>query len=297
VPTEPIAALLDRDLSRVAASGLTAVTRPLLRELVNNGTNVYARCTASATGGENEDLAAPTLYLHMLQMTDAIDVLVYEGCAGGAIPNLRSSFEGLLGLTYVLEADYARRSLAWVAGFLLNKLADRARIDVTDPQSKPAQEMIGETLKRVAPIVKGDIRRWEGILDEPRMKPIADEVRRVKKWYAAFGGPASLKQLAKRLGMEAHYELLYRQWSSVAHAGELFRFLTRTKEGYAINSLRDLTELKTVAHMAALYLVRATRLMIEKYRTGEDLKPWYLREVRPLMAKLNPGLPEIVDLG
>jgi hypothetical protein len=222
---------------------------------------------------------------------------VYEGCAGGAIPNLRSSFEGLLGLTYVLEADYARRSLAWVAGFLLNKLADRARIDVTDPQSKPAQEMIGETLKRVAPIVKGDIRRWEGILDEPRMKPIADEVRRVKKWYAAFGGPASLKQLAKRLGMEAHYELLYRQWSSVAHAGELFRFLTRTKEGYAINSLRDLTELKTVAHMAALYLVRATRLMIEKYRTGEDLKPWYLREVRPLMAKLNPGLPEIVDLG
>jgi len=297
VPTEPIAALLDRDLSRVAANEITAVTRPLLREIVNNGTNVYARCTASATGGESEDLAAPTLYLHMLQMTDAIEVLVYEGCVGGAIPNLRSSFEGLLGLEYVLEADYARRSLAWVAGILLSKLSDRARIDVEDLQSKPAQEVIGETLKRVAPIVKDDIRRWEGILNEPRMKPITDEVRRVKKWHAAFGGPANLKQLAKSLGMEVHYELLYRQWSSVVHAGELFRFLTRTKEGYAINSLRELTELKTVAHLAALYLMQATRLMIDKYRTGEDLRPWYLREVRPLMAKLDPRLPEIVDLG
>ena len=197
----------------------------------------------------------------------------------------------------MLEADYARRSLAWVAGILLNKLADRARLDVTDPQSKPVQDMIGETLKRVAPIVKDDIRRWGR--DPRRAEDEADRGRgaKGKEVDAVFGGPANLKQLAKTLEMEAHYELLYRQWSSVAHAGELFRFLTRTKEGYATNSLRDLTELKTVAHMAALYLMRATRLMIEKYRAGEDLRPWYLREVRPLMAKLNPRLPEIIDLG
>lgn len=292
MPTEPLAGLLDRDLARVAAADLTKITRPLLRELVDHGTNVFQRCQVSATGGEDEDVAAPVLYLHMLQMTDGIEVQLFEGCAGAAIPNLRSSFEGLLGLAYILESDenYAQRSLAWFAGVLLNKLADRERIEEGNPKSKAADKELPGTLKKVAPLVKGDIQRWNAILDEPRMRPIADEVRKAKKWHGAFGGPRSLEDLARRLDMEMDYQLLYRRWSSVVHAGDLMRFLIRSKDGNHFNPLRDSQELKEVAHTAAVYLLRATRFMIHKYRAGENLTPWYLREIRPLLVELNPAL-------
>jgi hypothetical protein len=294
MPTDALQALLDRDLAKVMAIDVTKVTRPLLRELVNHGTNVFQRChvETASNENENEELASLTLYLHMLQMTDGIDVLIEHGCAGAAIPSLRSSFEGLLGLEYILKADYRQRSLAWFAGMLLNKIAVRERMDETNPKSRSVKDEIGAAgLSFIASAVQDDIQRWTAILDSAQLAPISAEVRRKKKWYAAFGGPPNLAELAKAVEHEAHYEMLYRQWSSVVHAGDYMRFAERSKdEGDIWRPLRDLTDAKGVAHMAALYLLRASRLMIEKHRSGEDLSRWYLREIRPLLEALTPEL-------
>lgn len=39
--------------------------------------------------------------------------------------------------------------------------------------------------------------------------------------------------------------------------------------------------LLTFAHLAALFQIHATRLMIEKFRPGESLRNWYIEEVKP----------------
>src|SRR5205085_1346709 len=98
MPTKPLEAALDRDFSRVAAKELIEIASPLLQEIVNFGTNALQRCHISATGGEDEDIAALLLYRQIIEFTDGIEVLVSQACVVPAIPLLRASFEASLAL-------------------------------------------------------------------------------------------------------------------------------------------------------------------------------------------------------
>ena len=50
-------------------------------------------------------------------------------------------------------------------------------------------------------------------------------------WYQLFGGPSSIQQLAYELKHHAHYDFLYRQWSTVAHAHDFSKFLSIASTG------------------------------------------------------------------
>jgi hypothetical protein len=118
-------------MSKVEAKNIIDVASPLLQELVNYGTNAYVRCGTSASGKENEDVAAIILYLQIVEMTDGIEALVSQSCPAPAIPLVRSSFEALLFLDYILELDYVRRSLSWLVGYVHNRLDSYALLDTS----------------------------------------------------------------------------------------------------------------------------------------------------------------------
>lgn len=48
MPTDPLKKLLDRDLQKAAADYIIKEVCPMLQEVVNYGTNAFARCRASA---------------------------------------------------------------------------------------------------------------------------------------------------------------------------------------------------------------------------------------------------------
>ena len=50
MPTEPLKSILDRDLSKTLGKQTIELAVPLLRELVNDATHVFARCHDSAKG-------------------------------------------------------------------------------------------------------------------------------------------------------------------------------------------------------------------------------------------------------
>ena len=131
MPTKPLESVLYRELSILSTRDFIEVASPLLQELVNYGTNALVRCATSRSGGVDEDLAVLTLYRQVIEATDGAEVLVSSACAGATVPLLRTSFEALLSMDYILEdpSSYARRSLSWLVGYVRQRLDMLERLD------------------------------------------------------------------------------------------------------------------------------------------------------------------------
>lgn len=296
MPTEPLESILYRDLSKVEAKPITEIASPLLQELVNYSTNALMRCTTSATGGVDEDLAVLALYRHMIEMMDAIEVLISQSCAIPAIPLVRSSFEALLSVEYLLESDhdYVQRSLSWLVGYVHQRLDMYERLDSSTGKGEESKRSFDadETLSNVPlpPVeeVQKARARLQSLLAKPHLQPIKTEFKRHKgrpNWYQLFNGPSNLRALAQHLNRGAQYDFLYRYWSRIIHAQDLLSFIEDGR-------LRDPSQLKGVAMFASSFLLRATRLALQKFRPGEDIAPWYKREVRPYVLALRE-LPDM----
>jgi len=291
VPTEPLESILYRDLSKVEAKPLVEIASPLLQELVNYGSGALARCAASASGGPDEDLAILALYRHVIEMADGVDVLLSQACCTPAIPLVRGSFEALLSIEYILEQpqEYTRRSLSWLVGYVHQRLDMYHRLDSTTPKGKQFKAVLDEdeAASRIRLPPLDELQRaagnLESLLAKPHLRPVEAEFkrhRRTPRWHALFRGPPTLLALAERLHRGAQYEMLYRYWSRIAHAQDALGLI-------ATGRLRDPRELVGIATFTSTFVLRATRLVIARLRPGEDLRPWYIREVRPHLSRLR----------
>jgi len=291
VSTEPLESILYRELSKVEAKDNIGVASSLLQELVNYATKALARCATSASGGVDEDLALLVLYRHITEMTDGIEVLISQACPNPAKLLVRSSFEGLLSIEYILEEDqhYVRRTLAWLVDYVHQRLDLYERLDVSTAKGKQFEKLYDNDkvasnipLPPLVEVQKAQAN-LRSFLSKPHIQPIEAEFRKHKgrpHWYQLFGGPSSLWALADHLERGAWYEFSYRYLSRVAHAQDLLAFIDRTVEGeQAIGRLRDPSQIEEVTTYAASFMLTATRLVLGKFRPGEDLSRWYKREV------------------
>ncbi len=305
MPTDPLQSILYRDLAKVAAREVIERSSPLLTELVNYGTNALVRCTSSVHDEPNKDLAVLFLYRHMIEMTDGVETLISAACPRPAIPLLRSSFEAWLGILYILEEDYDRRSLAWLAHYARVRIASHELYDVTSEKGKAFAQAV-----RADPYTRGMLMRQEtsarareviermrGLLALPQMSEVEAEYTRLRgpknrhpEWYELWGGPHNLRDLAEHLKKLGMYDLLYRRWSRVSHAHDFEVFLKGTNEGAVMRPLRDpgavAEDVREVAQFASSFMLDATRRLLKRFRPREDLGPWYVREVRPRYLQL-----------
>lgn len=300
--TEEFKKLLDRDFSRVAVKPIVEIASPLLRELVNHALMAFRRCEveAAAKGGENEDVAALLLYRHIIEMADGIEVLIAESCGTAAIPVLRSEFEASLALSYLLEQDaaYVQRALSWLVSNMHAAIKARR---VLEPGTQPGKEY-GQLYEKEfgrafsaqpTTAIAAEIQSIEMGLQNVQFAPIEAEFQRTRKalgrvpeWFALFDGPKNRAELAERLGRGAEYRLLYSDWSTLGHANDMHRYLSTLGGKPAFDAVRRPDELQQIALLAVLLLARATRGMINKFRRGENLETWYLRDVKPLLDGL-----------
>lgn len=297
MPTDPLEIILYRELAVVSAKSIIDIACPLLRELVNYGSNALVRCATSGSDKENEDLAVLSLYRHMLEMTDGIEVLVAQSCAMPAIPLLRSSFEALISLEYIVEdnAKYVSRSLAWLVGYLHQRITMYELLDPTIEKGKEYQEALrlDKSVQNLELPPTQDIGRsidnLRNLLASPQLQVISQEYtsQKQKRWYRLCGGPNDLRTLAYHVGRSAQYDWLYRYWSRVSHGHNFAPFIARTSEGGgAIRPIRDADELKNVANFAANFMLAGTMTLIKKFRPGEEIRTWYERDVRPMYTEI-----------
>jgi hypothetical protein len=240
------------------------------------------------------------LYRHIIELTDGIEVLLSQSCTIAAIPLLRGSFEALLALEYILEneKDYIQRSLAWIVGYVHKRIDMYERLDPSTNKGLESKRSFDDdkvmaSMRKPMPSM-ADVQKAKAnlqvMLAKPHLQPIEAEYTQHNKpeWYRLFGGPNDLRTLAQRLRRGGEYEILYRQWSTTAHAQDFLSFMDRTDKGQsAIKRLRDPSQIREITSYTATFLLGATRLILTKLRPDEDLAPWYKRDVQELYRAIS----------
>jgi len=298
MPTDPLKKIINRDSSKANARPMIDIAKPLLHELVNYASNAIVRCATSSEANPNEDLAILSLYRHIMEMTDAIEVLIGESCVMPAVPILRSSFEALVSMEYITESSshYTTRSLSWLVDYIHQRIAMYERLDPSTAKGKDFQASIrkDQSVQKLALPPASKAREaasnLRNLLSDPQFAEINQDflkLERPKIWYRLYGGPNNLRELAHHVGRAALYDFMYRYWSRVSHGHDFSAFLTKAPHGQAtIRPIRDHAEMKNVANFAVIMILASTRVLLRWFRPGEDIRPWYLREVRPRFVNL-----------
>jgi hypothetical protein len=300
VATEPHDSIMPS--REVAAEAARAHSRPasaLLREIVNNGSWVLARCASSGCVEVDVDLAAFGFYRTVVEMADGVDVSIRESSVTPAVPQLRALFEASLQLQYVLEdrATYRERALAWFAWHYIGRLRRYERYDPSTTAGKQfvAEKADDETGPRLREMnqaqVAAGIARMHTLLAKPHVLPFKqryDALVAAKKyprfWCQLCGGPANRRELARHLRLGAVYSELYSHWSATSHAEDLYTFFMHVPgQGGVIRPLRGSVGLLRVTGMAATFALRSTKQMLAHFREGEDsYDRWHKQNVRSL---------------
>lgn len=294
--------LLDRDLARVRARAITDIAGPLLERIVDFAVRAFRRCEVSAsrrTSEENVHLAPLALFLHQIEMCDGILEWVRASAASPATPVLRSQFEAVISLEYMLAESFRLRSLAWlyfnVGGAIYSyelhdEDSERGRRLAPELQKVPI-ELSTEALA----YLRTRLSTLTEFLQREQLTPIRHEVERLRKqkkrrsWHSLFDGPANFEAICRGLNRTAEYEVLYRRWSAHAHAEDVLRLLAPKASGEAPGwkEIRSPEIINEIAHYSALFLLRGLGLMIGHYREGERLDGWYHREVKSDLDRLR----------
>jgi hypothetical protein len=183
------------------------------------------------------------LMRHVVEAVDGVSLLVAKGSVENCGPLLRSAFEALAGILYILKADTERRALAYQVGHIHKRIKLYRKFIPTDDVARNLRAELKDD-----PLVSFFEKpqfEWQKMIDnlkntftKPEYAPIEAEWDRIKKgkkgtgtkdpnWYALFGGPSDLRGLSLQIGKGSFYEILYRHWSDYAHAGGAFSNISK----------------------------------------------------------------------
>ena len=251
----------------------------------------YALEAANRSGQEYH--SAPVLLTrHVIESLDAVSVLVAQGCSHPCQAPLRSALEATLGVLYILRADTERRAFAYQVAHAHRRIKLYDKGDPTTDAGKEWRKVLstdpaGDILSLLPPIdYKKAIANLRSMLAKPQFVPIeaegqllreynvdpVDPTKRTKKkrksdpeWYALFGGPSNVRDLAIQVGHPAMYEFLYRQWSNAVHAGSALDAVGRKGTESVIRPVRHPEILQTCVVLAATFGLLLTRTVLGFY--------------------------------
>jgi hypothetical protein len=260
--------------------------------------------THVAPQGKEHHSAIFFLMRHMVETVDGVSILVGKGSSENCGGLLRSAFEGLLQLLYVLEADEERRALAYLLGYAHRRIKSYQRYDKTDPLGAALRrEMVGDPFlsmvdNRLNLNWKPKIANLEGMCRRQPFAPIEAEWQRVKKtrgnrdpeWYALFNGPTDIRSLAKYLKRGGVYEVLYRDWSEFIHASGGMKNVARGSDGNpTVRPIRHPEGIEQACQFAYVTCGEAAQAVVQKY----DAAGWTKWNER-LQREFGTRLPEMM---
>jgi len=282
--------LLPREQEEDLTSLLTKFSS-LIDDAVNFGTHLM-KWDADKKRAGDENLP-PLLFLrNILELSDAISILVRNSSIDPCKILLRSLLENVFGLEYLLENETEKRSLAYIVWHTHKDLKVYEKLNSSTPTGKQFKKEI-EKDKLVqnannyfdGPKLSAAKQNAEDMLRLPKYVPIENEYqltnKRVKNphWYSLFNGPYNVEKLAKHLNLHASYEILYRNYSGNVHSTSIFqKKLVPNSDGtVAIIQIRYPEDAQSITQNT-LNLLLLAYLIYFKERVPEknqDFKNWY----------------------
>lgn len=219
--------------------------------------------------GKSAHLAPLMLYRHVLDLSDSIGTLLRFGSATTASILVRSLFESSLGLEFMLQDSrfHEDRASFYKAFCQIGRWKNFIRYDPSTEEGVELHRILDadQKLKKAA-FPRKDLSKEraavQAVLNSTAYKPFWDKYQKAAKkpkhWYSLHSGIADLRILARAVGREAEYVLLYKMLSEVTHASDVFSGVLQRSVGRGINvhEVRGPVEkIKEVTSLAANFLM------------------------------------------
>lgn len=248
-----------------------------------------------------------TVYMltrHVCEMLDGVSILAMNGGAEPSKPLLRSSFEAMLGIQYILEADCERRGIAYQVAHAHRRIKSIRRLDPTEQVGKELRKTLADDplfagIKFPTGDLKTQVDILEGMLRKPEFAAIETEWQAVKgkgkepSWFSLFSGPREVRALALHLKHGALYEFLYREWSNSVHAGDCFANIAPGPNGTKlIRPLRHPDGLQQMISLGVSISLAVHSSLLEHYGTQEQrdaARAEYVAKIQQRLTELRQG--------
>lgn len=256
----------------------------LISDTVSLGTHLMKWDAEKGRAGDES--MPPLLFLrNIIELGDAISILIKNSSIDPAKPLLRSLLENTLGLEYMLEKETEKRALSYLVWNTHRKLTFYKKLLSASPSGQQFKKDIqkDKLLKESIdifdnPNVLAAIRNSENLLKMNKFLPIEAEYQRTKKmlkkspaWHALFEGPQTIELLSKYLDRHAIYEVFYRSYSGNVHATSVMeRKLIRNADGsVAIVQIRYPEDAQSITQ-STFNILRIAYLSYCKHRVPEE---------------------------
>jgi len=269
-------------------NGLSA----LIEDAVNFGTHL-AKWDADIKREGDASLPPLLFFRNILELADAISILVKHSSVDTCKPLLRSLLENVLGLEYLLEKDTKKRSLSYIVWHTHKNLKISRKWDKSTIMGK----RLNNELKNDKFLGKSGYNYFdkarlsaasnnsEELLALPQYLSTETEYQRTLRkkknphWYSLYNGPDNMQQLATRLNYPALYEVFYRGFSGNVHATNLLhdKLVPDSNGQLSIMQIRSPKDIQSVTQNALTFLLliymRYCEVRIPNKK--KDFKAWY----------------------
>jgi len=306
MPTTPPLDLLDR----TPTDGADFICRVsgLLQEVINYGLFVLKECDR-VVGQDSEPLEAKDehgvilfgIYMHIIEMLDGLELLISQRAITPAFLQLRSIFESLLYLEWILQKDTKERALAYLVEDIYDRIYLHRSFDLSTDEGKQLKKLYEKDIFMISskkplesiPVNEDKIKDYINLLNKEPYNKInkqylalkektSQQIKKRKKyvpWYALHGGGDSIKILADTLYKPYTYWFLYKKCSAIIHGQN--RLKNRFLKGGGAKPLRDPSEIDQVSMFAIIFGSLAIKLLINYYNPkGIDFLSWYHKEIK-----------------
>jgi len=264
----------------------------VVRQSVYAGTHILDHLLSNPPGNGSH-LAPLMLYRHALELGDAIGTLLRFGSSTTASILVRSLFETSLGLEFILEENtfHEDRASCYQAFYQIERYRNFTRYDPGTTEGAELHRILDADKKLNEAVfprkdLSNERQAVENVLNSTRYKHYWDKYKaakqkqKPKQWYSLCSKAPELRSLARLIGREAEYILLYKMLSEIAHASDVLSGVLRHKPGgiVEVHSLRGPDEkIKETASLAANFLVWCHNLLLDTYLKGHDRHKWFVR--------------------
>jgi Family of unknown function (DUF5677) len=238
---------------------------------------------------------------HILELLDAVAILVRQSSIDPCKTLLRSILETFLQLEYMLERNTQERALSFLVWHYHQQLKLANKANPADPSyAQFAQKLRADksTSSGIAPPVidklDDHLHNLAQLLQLPlyaaaeaEYQHLAATGAKIRNWYQLFGNLNSFEQLANALNRQAFYEVLYRGWSGPTHGTDIMQNkLSASATGQAeIVQIRFVKDAQMVTHYAVSFGLMVYQAMTDKRIPGHkaEYANWYLTIRKPCL--------------
>ncbi|MGE0407510.1 MAG: DUF5677 domain-containing protein [Candidatus Korobacteraceae bacterium] len=279
IPEDPHKGLLDDETATAFASEQLNTWTALLRDLANYGSNLIPRAYTSSDKTLGDAVVIGILLRQVVAMADAIEILLCRSAIHASTLQLRAMFEAAVYLEWMLAGDREKKASYYYVYNLLRLRRWAMRVQpgtaesanfkaIFDSAGLPLDQTLGDEGKHQSEEI-------DRVLSQDRFAAIRQDFldwkkqnKRQPSWYSPLG-VSDLRTMAKAVGKEPLYEIVYGPGSEVMHASNYGQHISFNANKISFHSIRHPKQFSFVVRMTGIFAITVFRRVLAEYREGE----------------------------